>query len=86
MNDGWTYTEKVCYIAHIWADKEKGKDKEVLQDFDYTEMAIVTDEFISGFSTDMDFREYVDLCFDNFVKKCEEEDSAAAAEEAAANV
>ena len=65
----WTHTEKVCYIAHIWAEKETSSP--CLQDFDFTEMATATQEFIDCQPDDVEFKSHIENCFDALVFECE---------------
>lgn len=67
----WTYEEKLCYIAHIWADKEK--EMSSLQDFDYSDMAKAAVEFINSQRHDIEFKEHIDNCFKTLNEECEAE-------------
>ena len=67
----WTHEERLCYIAHLWADKENETGKECLQDFDYFDMAIAAKEFIDSFSNKCAWATHVENCFDKLVLECE---------------
>lgn len=69
----WTYTEKVCYISHIWAEKEK--EFQALQDFDFTDMAKAADEFINSQPYNVEFKDHVENCFKALNKECEESET-----------
>jgi len=73
QNGSWTNTEKICYIAHVWADKEK--KKKFLKDFDYTEMARTTAEFIDCQPDNVSFLTHVENCFDVLEAEFEGRDS-----------
>lgn len=77
-DNSWTYEEQLCYIAHIWADKEIQLGYGCLQDFDYMDIACAAKTFINGYSAEVDFKEYVDTCFDDLVKECKAETKAEA--------
>jgi len=70
LNAAWTHTEKVCYIAHEWADKEEPYP--CLQDFDYTDMATSAQQFIDCQPSNIDFNTHVENCFDALASECEE--------------
>ena len=70
----WTYNEKVCYIAHIWADKENTDN--VLMDFDFTEMANLVQEFIESHPANVPFQTHIDNCFKTLVDEYRAEDTA----------
>jgi hypothetical protein len=69
MNEGWKYIEKICYIAHIWAKKEK--EKEVLEDFDYEDMANAVEQFINCLPDNVNFITHIENCFDVLEAECE---------------
>lgn len=69
----WSYEEKLCYIAHNWADKEK--ETPHLQDFDYMDMAKASVEFIQSQPDNVDFLIHIENCFDVLARECEGADS-----------
>ena len=58
MRNGWTYEEKLCYIAHTWAEKERQLGYGILEGFDHTDIAIAAKVFIKGYTAKVDFKEY----------------------------
>ena len=68
--ENWNNKEKICYIAHIWAEKEKKKKMRCLQDFDYTDMAQAADNFISSFPDNVSWQTHVENCFDKLAAEC----------------
>ena len=67
--NAWTQSEKVCYIAHIWAEKETPFP--CLQDFDFMEMAKAAQEFIDCQPENVEFIAHIENCFDALVFECE---------------
>lgn len=63
----WTYEEKLCYIAHLWADKEKIMLS--LQDFDYVDMTEAAIEFIRNQPDNIEFTAYIENCFNELDKE-----------------
>lgn len=57
----WTPEEKLCYIAHIWADKEPCC--EILEDYGFSDMAKAAVKFIECQQPNIEFTEHIENCF-----------------------
>ena len=72
MLDGWTKSEALCYIAHIWAEKENDEDMGDLQDFDFIDMAIAAEQFIDSYPENFNgisFTTHIENCFDVLMRE-----------------
>ena len=76
MDNSWTRDEKICYIAHAWADKEKDAEFENLQDYDFMDMAKAAAEFINSQPDNVYFLTHIENCFDVLIAEMEGRDSA----------
>jgi hypothetical protein len=65
----WITEKHLCYIAHIWAEKET--ETEELQDFDFSDMATAAKQFIDSQPDGVEFISHIENCFDVLVKEYE---------------
>jgi hypothetical protein len=71
--ESWTQVEKICYIAHMWVEKEGTSP--CLQDFDYTDMSIAAQQFIRCQPDTVIFITHIENCFDALVAECENKET-----------